>query len=61
MQAQELIARGERPADVADPFMTLSSLGLEVIGELELTDLGLVDVGSFELVDAVLATPGAGR
>jgi adenine deaminase len=35
---------------VADPFMTLSFLGLEVIPSLKLTDRGLVDVERFRLV-----------
>jgi adenine deaminase len=35
---------------VADPFMTLSFLSLEVIPALKLTDLGLVDVNRFQVV-----------
>lgn len=35
---------------LADPFMTLSFLSLEVIPALKLTDLGLVDVNRFQLV-----------
>ncbi len=35
---------------LADPFMTLSFLSLEVIPALKLTDLGLVDVNRFEVV-----------
>ena len=35
---------------LADPFMTLSFLSLEVIPALKLTDLGLVDVTRFEVV-----------
>jgi adenine deaminase len=55
-----IAAARELGSELADPFMTLSFLGLEVIGELKLTDLGLVDVGRFELVDAVLPAPGPG-
>lgn len=35
---------------LADPFMALSFLALEVIPELKLTDLGLVDVARFQVV-----------
>ena len=35
---------------LADPFMTLSFLSLEVIPALKLTDLGLVDVNRFRVV-----------
>ncbi len=35
---------------IADPFMTLSFLSLEVIPALKLTDLGLVDVNRFQVV-----------
>jgi adenine deaminase len=35
---------------LADPFMTLAFLSLEVIPALKLTDLGLVDVNRFEVV-----------
>jgi adenine deaminase len=35
---------------LADPFMTLSFLSLEVIPALKLTDLGLVDVNRFQVV-----------
>jgi adenine deaminase len=35
---------------MADPFMTLSFLSLEVIPALKLTDLGLVDVNRFQVV-----------
>jgi adenine deaminase len=35
---------------LADPFMTLSFLSLEVIPALKLTDLGLVDVHRFQVV-----------
>lgn len=35
---------------LADPFMTLSFLSLEVIPALKLTDLGLVDVTRFKVV-----------
>jgi adenine deaminase len=37
-------------SELADPFMTLSFLGLEVIPKLKLTDRGLVDVERFALV-----------
>ena len=35
---------------LADPFMTLSFLSLEVIPALKVTDLGLVDVNRFQVV-----------
>ena len=35
---------------LANPFMVLSFLSLEVIPALKLTDLGLVDVNSFQVV-----------
>ena len=35
---------------LADPFMVLSFLSLEVIPALKLTDLGLVDVNRFQVV-----------
>jgi adenine deaminase len=35
---------------LADPFMTLSFLSLEVIPALKVTDLGLVDVNRFQIV-----------
>jgi adenine deaminase len=41
-------------SELADPFMTLSFLGLEVIPKLKLTDKGLVDVERFELVSPFL-------
>ena len=34
-----------------EPFMALSFLALEVIGERKLTDRGLVDTATFSLVD----------
>ena len=49
-----IAAARELGSELADPFLTLSFLGLEVIGELKLTDLGLVDVGRFELVELAL-------
>jgi adenine deaminase len=36
---------------LADPMMTMSFMGLEVIPALKVTDLGVVDVEAFELVD----------
>jgi len=36
---------------MADPFMTMSFMGLEVIPSLKLTDVGLVDVEQFAVVD----------
>ena len=38
-------------SQLADPFMVMSFMGLEVIPKLKLTDLGLVDVEQFKLVD----------
>jgi adenine deaminase len=38
-------------SELANPYMTLSFLGLEVIPKLKLTDKGLVDVERFELVE----------
>lgn len=45
-------------SELADPFMTLSFLGLEVIPSLKLTDRGLVDVDAFRIVSP-LARPGS--
>lgn len=36
---------------LADPFMVMSFMGLEVIPKLKLTDHGLVDVERFQLID----------
>jgi adenine deaminase len=36
---------------LADPFMAMSFMGLEVIPALKLTDLGLVDVNAFALTE----------
>lgn len=36
---------------LADPFMTMSFMGLEVIPKLKLTDKGLVDVEKFDFVE----------
>jgi adenine deaminase len=38
-------------ATLADPFMAMSFMALEVIPALKLTDKGLVDVEKFEIVD----------
>ena len=38
-------------SQLADPFMVMSFMGLEVIPSLKLTDLGLVDVDAFRLID----------
>ena len=38
-------------SQLADPFVVMSFMGLEVIPKLKLTDLGLVDVERFELID----------
>ncbi len=44
--------RGEsRRRRIADPFMAMSFMALEVIPSLKLTDLGLVDVDRFQRVD----------
>lgn len=37
--------------NMADPFMTMSFMGLEVIPKLKLTDVGLVDVEQFKVID----------
>jgi adenine deaminase len=47
-------AARELGCTLADPFMTLSFLGLEVIPKLKLTDRGLVDVDRFELVSPLV-------
>jgi adenine deaminase len=39
------------PDALAHPFMAMSFLSLEVIGDLKLTDKGLVDVTAFTPVD----------
>jgi adenine deaminase len=44
-------ATGELGSPLADPFMAMSFMALEVIPALKLTDLGLVDVEKFEVVD----------
>ena len=41
----------ELGSPLADPFMAMSFLGLEVIPALKLTDQGLVDVEQFKIVD----------
>lgn len=38
-------------ATMADPFMAMSFMALEVIPSLKLTDMGLVDVEQFKIVD----------
>jgi adenine deaminase len=44
------IAR-EQGSRMADPFMAMSFMALEVIPKLKLTDVGLVDVEQFQVVD----------
>jgi adenine deaminase len=44
-------ATRELGAGVADPFMAMSFMALEVIPSLKLTDKGLVDVEQFRIVD----------
>jgi adenine deaminase len=44
-------ARTELGSPLADPFMAMSFMALEVIPALKLTDRGLVDVEKFEIVD----------
>jgi len=46
-----LAAAGELGSPLADPFMAMSFMALEVIPALKLTDCGLVDVEKFEVVD----------
>jgi adenine deaminase len=41
----------ELGSTLADPFMAMSFMALEVIPKLKLTDLGLVDVEQFRIVD----------
>ncbi len=41
-------------SSMADPFMTMSFMGLEVIPSLKLTDVGLVDVEQFAVIDLFL-------
>lgn len=51
----ELIrAARELGSTLADPFMAMSFMALEVIPSLKLTDHGLVDVEKFEVVDLFL-------
>ena len=38
-------------SEMADPFMAMSFMALEVIPKLKLTDVGLVDVEQFNVVD----------
>lgn len=51
---QCLAAAHDLGSRLADPFMALSFLALEVIPELKLTDRGLVDVDRFEFVPVIL-------
>jgi adenine deaminase len=44
-------AARELGSALADPFMAMSFMALEVIPRLKLTDLGLVDVEQFKIVD----------
>ena len=44
-------AARELGSTLADPFMAMSFMALEVIPALKLTDLGLVDVEQFRIVD----------
>jgi adenine deaminase len=44
----------ELGSTLADPFMAMSFMALEVIPALKLTDLGLVDVEQFRIVDLFL-------
>jgi adenine deaminase len=46
-----LAAARELGSPLADPFMAMSFMALEVIPALKLTDCGLVDVEKFEVVD----------
>lgn len=46
-----LASARELGATIADPFMAMSFMALEVIPSLKLTDRGLVDVEQFKLVD----------
>ena len=46
-----LHAAKELGATMADPFMAMSFMALEVIPSLKLTDRGLVDVNTFEIVN----------
>ncbi|MEW6720134.1 MAG: adenine deaminase [Thermodesulfobacteriota bacterium] len=55
-----LAAAGELGSPLADPFMAMSFLGLEVIPHLKLTDLGLVDVNEKKIVPLFLSGRGAG-
>jgi adenine deaminase len=48
--AAVVAAAKELGSPLADPFMAMSFMALEVIGALKLTDLGLVDVEKFEIV-----------
>jgi adenine deaminase len=49
--AAVILAAHELGSPLADPFMAMSFMTLEVIPSLKLTDLGLVDVDRFEIVD----------
>ncbi|MBK9750476.1 MAG: adenine deaminase [Chloroflexi bacterium] len=51
-QYDALIAAAHRMgSEMADPFMAMSFMALEVIPKLKLTDVGLVDVEQFNVVD----------
>jgi adenine deaminase len=49
--AAVVAAAAQLGSALADPFMAMSFMALEVIPSLKLTDRGLVDVDSFQLVD----------
>jgi adenine deaminase len=49
--ARVVAAARELGSGVADPFMAMSFMALEVIPALKLTDQGLVDVEQFKIVD----------
>jgi len=46
-----LAAAKQLGSRLADPFMAMSFMGLEVIPSLKITDQGLVDVDAFKLVE----------
>jgi adenine deaminase len=48
--AKLVVAARELGSPLADPFMAMSFMALEVIPSLKLTDLGLVDVEQFKII-----------
>ncbi|MGN6628194.1 MAG: adenine deaminase C-terminal domain-containing protein, partial [Tepidisphaeraceae bacterium] len=59
--AQLLRSSRDLGATLADAFMAMSFMALEVIPSLKLTDRGLVDVNTFELVSLYVQEEASAR